>query len=265
MRHILIVIACLFALISGQQAYAQSFPALSGRVVDEANLLDAAQEEALTAKLQNLEQTTSRQFVVVTLNDLKGYDIADYGYRLGRHWAIGQKEIDNGLLLIVAPNQRKVRFEVGYGLEPVMTDAMSHYIIQESIIPKFKEKDFAGGIDAGVDRAIAQINMPPEQAEKAAIEAAKKQRSRNKSEPDIGTIIFWIFIFFFFIMPMVRGLFGKRGRRYAKDGYDGPIIIWGGGSDWGGSSGSSGWDSGSFGGFSGGGGGFGGGGASGDW
>src|SRR5690606_31965183 len=103
----------------------------TGRVVDEARLLSAEQEATLTTRLEALEAETSDQLVVVTVNDLEGYPIEDYGYRLGRAWGIGQAEDDSGVLLIVAPNERKVRIEVGYGLEPILTDALSARIIHD--------------------------------------------------------------------------------------------------------------------------------------
>jgi uncharacterized protein len=263
-----------FLLLTGNAAIAQDFPKLSGRVVDEANLLDPAQEAALTAKLQGLETQSNRQLVVTTLNSLQGYEISDYGYRLGRHWGIGQdgkgeSEKDNGAILIIAPNERRMRIEVGYGLEPVLTDGLSSSIIRNDITPRFKAGDFSGGINAGVDRIIAQLTLPADEAAKVAAEAQQRQRSGG-GDVDIGTILFWLFIFFFFILPVIRPLFfGRKGRgqRYRDSGYGGPVIIWGGGSDWGGSSGSSWGSGGGFGGggFSGGGGGFGGGGASGGW
>jgi uncharacterized protein len=137
-----LLIVALLAL-AGNPAFAQTFPALTGRVVDQANLLDPAQEAALTAKLGGLETRTKRQLVVATLNSLEGNEISDYGYRLGRHWAIGQdgkgeSEKDNGAILIVAPNERKMRIEVGYGLEPVLTDGLSSSIIRNDITPFFK-------------------------------------------------------------------------------------------------------------------------------
>jgi uncharacterized protein len=258
-------------MLSGNSAIAQTFPALSGRVVDQADLLDPAQEAALTAKLEALEATTNRQLVVATLNSLQGYDIADYGYRLGRHWAIGQDgkgeaEKDNGTVLIIAPNERKLRIEVGYGLEPVLTDGYSSSVIRNTITPLFKAGDFAGGINAGVDKIITQIQLPPEEAAKVAAAAAKSQR-RDGGGIDIGTVIFWLFIFFFFILPLLRSMIGG-GRRHGRNNSGvGPVIIWGGGSDWGGGGGSNWGGGGGFGGggFSGGGGGFGGGGASGGW
>src|SRR6202030_1156708 len=119
-----------------------SFPALTGRVVDEAGLMDAATRTALIEQLAGLEQKTTDQLVVVTLKSLQGTSIEDYGYQLGRHWQIGQKDNNNGVLLIVAPNERKVRIEVGYGLEGTLTDAVSRLIIANAIAPRFRENDF---------------------------------------------------------------------------------------------------------------------------
>ena len=186
MNRLFPVLAALWLLAAPAQA--QKFPELTGRVVDQANLLDPAQEAALTAKLEGLEARTKRQLVVATLSSLEGYDIADYGYQLGRKWAIGQDgngeaEKDNGAILIVAPNERKMRIEVGYGLEPVLTDGYSSSVIRNDITPRFKAGDMAGGIDAGVDRIITQIELPPDEAAKVAAEAGKAQRNDS---PDIG-------------------------------------------------------------------------------
>ena len=122
----------LILLLASPLWAAPEFPELTGRVVDNANLMTAAQRQSLSQALASAEQNTSNQVVVVTLADLQGYEIADYGYQLGRHWGIGSKESDNGVLLIVAPNDRKVRIEVGYGLEGVLTDALSSVIIQRT-------------------------------------------------------------------------------------------------------------------------------------
>ena len=123
-----------------------TFPALTGRVVDDANLLDPADEQALTADLKALEDKSSDQVVVVTVPSLQGYAIEDYGYQLGRHWGIGTKQLSNGVLLIVAPNERKVRIEVGRGIEPILTDALSKVIIENAILPLSFPK-----ITSGVD------------------------------------------------------------------------------------------------------------------
>ena len=215
-----------------------------------------------------LEQQSQRQLVVVTLNDLQGYDISDYGYQLGREWGIGDAERNDGALLIVAPNERKVRIEVGYGLEGYLTDALSSLIIQNAIIPRFRADDYPGGIVAGTDAIVQQLVLPEDQARQIAADAGKA-RERDSGFP-IGGLIWFALIFFFFILPMIRG----RGRRrryrspWANTARD--IILWEVGSSiarsamrGGGSSGFGGGFGG--GGFSGGGGSFGGGGASGGW
>jgi uncharacterized protein len=260
-----LLIAALLVL-TGQSAFAQNFPKLTGRVVDQANLLDPAKEAALTAKLAGLETRTKRQLVVATLESLEGYEISDYGYRLGRTWAIGQdgkgeSEKDNGAILIIAPNERKLRIEVGYGLEPVLTDGLSSTIIRNDITPRFKEGDFAGGINAGVDRIFTQLELPADEAMKVAA-TAQQSEQRDEGFP-LGAIIFLLFIIFFVVLPIIRSINGG-GRKHRRGGV-GPVIIWGG-NDWGGGGGGSSWGGGGFGGgFGGGGGSFGGGGASGGW
>ena len=265
------LLSAMLLVLCGSPVFAQAFPKLTGRVVDQADLLDPAQEAALTAKLEGLETRTNRQLVVATLSSLEGYEISDYGYRLGRVWALGQdgkgeSEKDNGVILIIAPNERKIRIEVGYGLEPVLTDGLSSSIVRNDITPLFKAGNFPAGINAGVDRIATQLTLPPEEAAKVAAQATKNQRE-NKGEGDLGGLIFLIFIFLFFILPIIMS-FARGGKKHRRSGYGGPVIIWGGGSDWGGGSGGSSWGGGGgggFGGFSGGGGSFGGGGASGGW
>jgi uncharacterized protein len=145
-------------LICACAAQTLSFPALTGRVVDDAALLDAATRTALTGSLAEFEQKTTDQLVVVTLKSLQGTSIEDYGYQLGRRWQIGQKDKNNGVLLIVAPNERKVRIEVGYGLEGTLTDAITKLIIENSILPRFKVADFSGGIKRGVEDIIQVLS-----------------------------------------------------------------------------------------------------------
>lgn len=264
----LLLILC--TLLGGpRSAWAQEFPKLTGRVVDAANVIPDDEEARLTQKLAMLEQQSRRQLVVVAVPDLQGYDISDYGYQLGRTWGIGQKGDDNGALLIVAPKERKVRIEVGYGLEPVLTDGMSFLIINKDIVPRFKAGDLPGGIEAGTDAIIRQLTLPPEEAQKIAAQA-DKQRQDQGSDLSFGQVIFILFIIFFFVLPIMRAATG--GRRYRRSGVGsavGNIVLWealnhmGGGRRDGG-----GWDGGGFGGgggFSGGGGSFGGGGSSGSW
>ncbi len=247
-------------LLLASAAQAQSFPPLTGRVVDAANILPPDTEAALTAKLATLEAETTRQLVVATLPSLQGYDIAEYGYKLGDNWQIGQKGEKNGIILIVAPNEKKVRIEVGSGLGDIVPDVLASRIIRNQIVPRFKEGDFPGGIVAGTDAIIALIRLPPGEA---AAQARQVTRQSQSSGPDIGTIIFFLMFFLFFVLPLLKAIFGrKRGRRF---GSGMPVVIWGPG-DWGG--GGSGWSSGGGGfgdSFSGGGGSFDGGGASGDW
>lgn len=257
-----LVVAALF--LCAPAAWGQAFPKLTGRVVDAASILAPEQEAALTAKLATLEKETTRQLVIATVPDLGGYDIAEYGYKLGDHWKIGQKGENNGIVLLVAPNERRVRIEVGPGLEAIVPDVLAGRIVRNTILPLFKAGDYPGGIAAGTDQIITLIKLPPGQAAQQAREVQSK-RSNSNDGASLGSVIFWLFIFFFFILPMLRGLFGrgKRGRRFGG----GPVIIWGGGGDWGGGSGGGGFGGGGFGGggFGGGGGSFGGGGASGGW
>ena len=259
-RGVWLALLCLLAVLWAVPAGAQDFPKLTGRVVDAANLLSPADEATLTAKLEALEKASTRQLVVATVPDLQGYAIEDYGYRLGRTWGIGQSEANNGTILLVAPNERKVRIEVGYGLEPILTDALSSVIIQTRILPAFRDNDYPAGIMAGADEIIAQLQAPPEVAEQRALAAAEQQSRQRDDEGSIFPLIFWGIVLVFIILPMLRG--GRRGRRHRG------VWIWGpgmGGFGGGSSGGGFGGFGGGGGGFGGGGGGFGGGGASGGW
>ncbi len=286
LRSLLALLLVLVPL-SAQAQSQPNFPKLSGRVVDEARLLSPAQVGQLTQLSEDVQKASTRQFVIATIPDLQGYDIQDYGYQLGRAWGIGQKDANNGIILLVAPNQRRVRIEVGYGLEPIMTDGLSSQIINDTIIPKFKAGDMAGGIVAGAQAIAEQMKLPLEAAEQRAQQSQAKvsqtaQRQHKSGGFPIG-LIFWGIILLFVILPML-GLGRRRKKRgpWDRDYRDHdsgtlPIILWsianeighqasrggggwggGGGSDWGGGGGGGG-------GFSGGGGSFGGGGASGSW
>ena len=267
------LLAALWLALIAMPAAAQTFPPLTGRVVDNANLLDPQQEQALTGKLEALEQQSGRQLVVATVSSLEGRTIEDYGYRLGRTWAIGRKGEDDGVILLVAPNERKVRIETGYGARVFLTDAMSSIIIRNSILPRFKAGDYPGGISAGVDAIVEQMTLPPAEAQKRLQEAEAQQSRRQDDGAGFVPIIFWMIIIFFVIMPLVRGLAGGRRYRRRRGGISPWVVLWGldaishasrgrsGG--WGGGFGGGGFGGG--GGFSGGGGSFGGGGASGSW
>src|SRR5215467_2753477 len=184
------MLACLTLLLWLTPASAEpTFPPLTGRVVDDAQLLGAGDKEQLTADLKALEDKSSDQLVVVTLPSLQGYSIEDYGYRLGRHWGIGTKQLNNGVLLIVAPNERKVRIEVGRGLEATLTDALSKIIIENAILPHFLVGDYAGGIKNGVRDITLALTGD-------AAEVEQRAKARRADDPTIDwiTVIFWLAI-----------------------------------------------------------------------
>jgi uncharacterized protein len=237
-------LACLPA------AAAPNFPALTGRVVDDANLLSPEDEAALTAELKALEDKSSDQLVVVTLPSLQGYTIEDFGYQLGRHWGIGTAKLNNGALLIVAPNERKVRIEVGYGLEPILTDALTKIIIENGILPRFRAGDFPGGIKNGVRDITSVLTGDAAEVE----QRAKARHDADEPAIDWFTVLFWVLVILWISYSFYRSTHyaGGAGRRSGR-------------SSWGSSGG--GWSSGGGGGggFSGGGGSFGGGGSSGSW
>ena len=245
MRFLAALLAC-FCLIAPATA-APKFPALTGRVVDDANILSAQTKEDLTQKLTALEQKTSRQLVVVTIPSLGGYEISDYGYQLGRAWGIGQKTLNNGVLLIVAPTEHKTRIEVGYGLEPIITDAFSSVVIQTQVLPQFRKGDFNAGVEAGVDALIQQLSLDPSEAEKRAAAAEQQPSQEGNGGGGLASLLIMLFIFI-----AIARVFGGWGLL--------PFLFMGGGGRGGG-----GWSGGGGGGFGGGGGSFGGGGSSGSW
>jgi uncharacterized protein len=288
-RTIVLAVAFLFAA----PALAQTYPPLTGRVVDAADLLAPAQEAELTRKLTALEVATTRQLVVATVPSLEGHDIQEYGVGLGRAWRIGQQGANNGVVLLVAPAEHRVRIEVGYGMEGVLTDALSGQIIRNDILPRFRANDYPGGIAAGADALIAQLQAPPEAAEANLRHAAAEQqqqqaRRHHRRGFSIGPLIVWGGILLFVLLPALGAGLGRRRYRRGRHG----VSIWGpgygygrgggglgwmlmgmalgsmnrgGGSSWGGGGGGGWGGGGGGGGFSGGGGSFGGGGASGGW
>jgi uncharacterized protein len=249
----------LLALTFANGALADpNFPQLTGRVVDQADIIPAPVAERIDAKLKQLEDKTTDQFVVVTVKSLEGYEIQDYGVRLGRAWGIGQKGKDNGLILLVAPSEHKVGFEVGYGLEATMTDAMTQVIIQNAILPRFRANDYPTGIERGVDDAIQVLSGDAEELQKLA----EKRPADEGFWSGISPVL--IIIVIFIILTILRsGGGGGTGRRRGSG-----VIPWIIASSILNSRSSSGggWSSGGGGGgFSGGGGSFGGGGSSGSW
>ena len=235
---------------------APKFPALTGRVVDDAGILSSDTKTGLTEKLAALEQKNSRQLVVVTLPSLQGYEISDYGYQLGRAWGIGQAKLNNGILFLVAPNEHKTRIEVGYGLEPIITDAFSSVVIQTQVLPKFRSGDFNGGVVAGANALIEQLSLETSEAEKRA--AAAQQQLQRHDDGGGGLVGFLVILFIFIAISRIFGGWGLLPFLFMGGGRGGG---YGGGGGW--SGGGGGWSGG--GGFGGGGGSFGGGGSSGSW
>jgi uncharacterized protein len=249
-----LVALALLACFSGIAFAAPRFPVLTGRVVDEAGLLSPQDIAALDQELAALEQKSTDQLAVVTLKSLQGYPIEDFGYQLGRHWGIGQKDKNNGVLLIVAPNERKVRIEVGYGLEPILTDALTRIIIENAILPQFRRGDYVAGIKAGV-RDIRDVLL-------GDAEAVKERARKNTAAPDAMQIIlfiFWLCIVLYVMWAVYRASLQAQKSGIRRGAYiPGSNGGWSNGGGWSGGGGGGG-------GWSGGGGGFGGGGSSGSW
>ena len=166
-----------------------TFPTLTGRVVDEAGLLDAADRAALAESLAGLETKTTDQLVIVTLKSLQGTSIEDYGYQLGRRWQIGQKDKNNGVLLIVAANERRVRIDVGYGLEGTLTDALTKYIIETSILPRFKAGDLPGGIKVGAAQIVQVLSGDADIPRRAAAQSAAAGVKQANADTPIWPVI----------------------------------------------------------------------------
>ncbi|MBX7533301.1 TPM domain-containing protein [Qipengyuania sp. 1XM1-15A] len=277
LRRLLVIVAVALGLAVPAAAQ-PSFPERgTAPVLDQANIIDDATEAELTRKLDEFEERSQRQFVIATVESLQGYDIAEYGYQLGRYWQLGDAENDDGIILLVAPNERQMRVEVGYGLEGIIPDGLAFEYV-EGMKPYFRDGDFSGGISWGADEIIKQLELPPEEAAQIAQNAERTTEKRESSGGvPLGGLIWFAFIFFFFILPILRGG-GRRRRRYRRGPWGDTardIILWEAGKaiargldDRGGGWGGGGFGGGGFGGgggFSGGGGSFGGGGASGGW
>lgn len=239
-------------------AFAFDFPPLTGRVVDQANVMTAESRSDIESKLKDLEDKSGIQLVVATAKSLQGSDIESYANQLFRFWKLGQAQKNNGVLLLVAPVEHKVRIEVGYGLEGTLTDALSSVIISSAILPRFKTGDFSGGIERGVDGIISVLSGDTADWQpKVDVRREDTSADFDKLFPILFFLLI-IFICWYFIRSANGGGPGGTTRRGG-----GPVFIpysgsasWGGGRLGGGGFG---------GGFSGGGGSSGGGGASGSW
>jgi uncharacterized protein len=234
-------------------AWAVDYPALTGRIVDQANVIPQATREALEPKLADLEAKSGIQLVVATVKSLDGQEIEPYANSLFRRWQLGEKAKNNGVLLLVAPTERRARIEVGYGLEGTLTDAISSVIIANAMAPRFKAGDFAGGITRGVDDIITVLTTD-------ASEWQKRPSLRLDSEAQqkpVNWLVLAVFVAFILLMIVSRTF---RAVFFAA------LLSGGRGGSGGGSYGGGGFSGGGGGGgFSGGGGSSGGGGASGRW
>lgn len=249
-----IVFGFVFSFGIIAQDYLPDKPKLATSVYDGAHLLSASQKATLEQKLINYSDTTSTQIVVATINSLEGRDINLYATQWAHKWGIGQADTDNGVLFLVAKNDRKMSIQVGYGMEHLLTDAMSRRIIELVVAPHFRNGDYYTGLDAGTTSMIEVMS------------GEYTEHYVQESEGNIFSVILFIIIFVIFIIILIKAN-KNSGRGGGFLSGTGPIILSGGGRS--GGFGGFGGGSGSFGGggFSGGfgGGGFGGGGASGGW
>jgi len=266
MRLLMIWFLAILAL-AGSPVHAELPARPAGAVLDQAGVIPDAEETALDQKLRAYNAATGRAVIVATVSSLDELPVEDYAQKLAENWDIGGAETEMGVLLLIAPNERKVRIHNARGVQERLTDALSGRIIRDTIAPRFKAGDFGGGINAGVDAVTAQLDRDPADAKAVAEAAAAAKRNTNGQGTNVGSAIFWIFMILMFML-----MFGRRRRGASRSGIDPGIVLWGiseiahhasrgngggfgGGNDFGGG----------FGGFGGGGGGFDGGGASGDW
>ncbi len=245
--HLPVVLVALLATCLA--VVALSFPPLTGRVVDQANVLSADTRNALAPKLADLETKSGIQLVVATVTSLEGQEIEPYANELFRTWKLGEKAKNNGVLLLVAPNEHKVRIEVGYGLEGTLTDALSKVIITNAIAPRFKTGDFSGGVSRGVDDIITVLTTD-------SSEWQQRPSLRIDSQPTPAWVT-WLLIAgaialltLFIVSPGFRWFFlnvvlnmllnsgGSRGGGYSGGGGGGGFSGGGGSSGGGGASGS---------------------------
>ena len=252
--------ALLFSLAA---LAALDFPPLTGRVVDQANIMTPESRSELETKLKDLEDKSGIQLVVATVKSLQGGDIETYANELFRAWKLGQAQKNNGVLLLIAPNEHRVRMEVGYGLEGTLTDALSSVIISSAIVPRFKTGDFSGGISRGVDGIISVLSGDTSDWQR---KVDVRQDDPESDFDKLFPILFFLLILFI-CWYLIRNAGGGGPSSGGTARRAGPLFIPYGGSSWGGGGfGGGGFGGGGFGGgFGGGGGSSGGGGASGGW
>jgi len=242
-KYILISTIFLFCI---SNVFSLDVPKIEARINDNANIISSNDERKLETLLKDVESKTSSQVALLTINSLQGENLEDYAMRVAQSWQLGQKKFDNGVLMLVAMKEKKIRIEVGYGLESIITDAKSGYIIRNYIVPEFKNGNFTGGITNGLLAISGLVTNEFEITDSELAQYSKQQKSGKRTQIPFGLFIF-LFMFIF------GGFRRRRGGLFTAL-FLGSLL--GGGRSRGG---------GGFGGFSGGGGSFGGGGASGGW
>ena len=273
MRQIIIWLLAALA-IAGASAASAEYPARpNGPILDAAEVIAPELESGLDAKLRAYSAQTGRAVIIATVLSLDDLPVEDYAQTLAETWDIGGKETEQGVLILVAPNERKIRIHANRGVQERLPDVVLSRIVRDTMTPKFKANDLGGGIASGVDAIIAQLDRDPADAQAIVEAAAAKEaaEARGDRQAGPGAVIFWIMMILFFML-----MFGRRGHRgYRRSGIDPGVVLWGlseiahhasrGGGSGGFDFGSSGGGGGGFGGFGGGGSGFDGGGASGSW
>jgi uncharacterized protein len=250
----LLLSCCVALALAAGVALALTFPPLTGRIVDQANIIPQQTRDALEPRLAELEQKSGIQLVVATVSSLEGQEVEPYANELFRFWKLGEKGKNNGVLLLVAPKERRVRIEVGYGLEGTLTDALSAVIVANAITPRFKTGDYGGGITRGVDDIITVLTTDEsEWSKRPSLRLDRPQAAHPTNW--VGVIALVAFLVLLAVSPGFRTLVFAMLLTGRGGSYGGGF---GGGFGGGGGSGSGG-------GFSGGGGSSGGGGASGRW
>jgi len=252
-RSFKIAVFILGLLVAGSILGGKEIPPLTSRVMDQADLLTPAQEAELETILAGYETQKSVQMVLYTTPSLEGENLEMYSMRVVTEWKLGQEELDNGALLLISMKEKKLRIEVGYGLEEVLTDLKAGYIINNTLVPRFKEQAYYQGIQQAFQQMGGIITREYDISPEELARYQKKGKSGDSGGGIVGTIIFLV------LFMLIGGIGGGRGRRRGSG--IGWLLL---GSALG-SAGRSGSGSGGFGGFSGGGGSFGGGGASGGW
>src|SRR5450830_1826444 len=243
-----LAIGIIVLLYTALAVFAVNFPALTGRIVDQANIIPADTRSAIEPKLADLEAKSSIQLVVATVTSLEGQEIEPYANELFRSWKLGEKTKNNGVLLLVAPNERRVRIEVGYGLEGTLTDALSKVIITNAITPRFKTDDFGGGISRGVEDIITVLTTDAsEWQQRPSLRLDNQQTTDPTSWLLIAALIVFVTLltvspgFRWLFLSLVLNILVSSGGLSGRGGFSGGGSFSGGGGSSGGGGASGSW------------------------